>query len=182
MPWFEVGQSYPGPGPPPGPDQVALGIELENGRCREAALLGTGRIEGREYLVGRQIPSMDDPNVIPRVYPQADRRAEQPMIRQRLRPERIHLEHRCQRGVRNRRIGRHIHGRPDSTTATTGGAKDDKGSCCEVLGRHRIPLFFQGKPLWMGSERAGRKSPPRNQQSIPHFTTVSIYVVASIPA
>ena len=70
----------------PGPDQIALGIELENGRCREAALLRNWRIECRGHLVIRQVPTVNDPNVIARVHRYADRRPEQPMIRKRLGP------------------------------------------------------------------------------------------------
>ena len=63
------------------------------------------------------------------------------MVRQRLGPERVNLEHGGHRSVGDRRIGSHIHGLPGAADAApaTGGEKDDKWDSCEVLGRHGIP-------------------------------------------
>ena len=84
-------------------DQVALGIELEHVRRRRAAvgLDRVGRCADLGTLVER-VATVDDVNVIPRVDPDADRRAEDPVIGQRLRPERVDLEHRgiVQRALR----------------------------------------------------------------------------------
>ncbi len=79
----------------PVPEQVARLIELEDGRGRTAAL-GDGRIQLEPLFVGMQPPrtAMNDPDVVLLIDPHSDGPAEQPMVRQGLRPQRIHLEHR----------------------------------------------------------------------------------------
>src|SRR5712692_5642268 len=79
----------------PGPDQVACLIEHEDRRGRAAAL-GDGRILFEPLLVDMQPPraAMNDPDVILLVDPRSYGPAEQPMIRQGLRPQRVHFEHR----------------------------------------------------------------------------------------
>src|SRR5258706_22363 len=79
----------------PGSHQVAGLIEHQYRRGRAAAL-GDGRILLEPLFVDMQ-PSgaaMDDPDVVLIVDPHADGPAEQPVIRQRLGPQRIDFEHR----------------------------------------------------------------------------------------
>ena len=82
-------------GAAPGAHQVALGIEHEH-RRRGSTALGNGRIELSATLVVMQPAgaAMDDPDVVLLVDPDADGPAEQPVVGQRLRPQRIDLEHR----------------------------------------------------------------------------------------
>ena len=82
-------------GATPRADEVALLIELEDVRRRNAALT-RGRIRHRtdlRDLVERVLP-MNDPDVVLGIDRHADDPAEDPVVRQRLRPQRIHLEHR----------------------------------------------------------------------------------------
>ena len=80
----------------PVPQQVARLIELKDRRGRAAAL-GDGRIEFEPSFVVVQPPraAMNDPDVVLLIDPHSDGPAEQPVIRQRLRPQRVDLEHRC---------------------------------------------------------------------------------------
>src|SRR5713101_8344726 len=79
----------------PGPDQVAGLIEHQYRRGGGAAL-GDGRrqLEPLFVVVQRPRAAVNDPDVIPIVDPHSDGPAEQPMIGQGLRPQRIHFEHR----------------------------------------------------------------------------------------
>src|SRR5712692_5330212 len=79
----------------PGPDQVAGLIEHQY-RRGGAAALGDGRLQLEPLLVVVQPPraAVNDPDVILIVDPHSDGPAEQPMIGQGLRPQRIHFEHR----------------------------------------------------------------------------------------
>src|SRR6267378_5949804 len=79
----------------PGPHQVAGLIEHQYGRGGTAAL-GDGRILFEPLFVDVQ-PSraaMDHPDMVLLVDPHPDGPAEQPVIRQGLRPQRVHFEHR----------------------------------------------------------------------------------------
>src|SRR5262249_42054359 len=84
------------PGAAPGAYEIAVGIEHENGR-RGSTALGNGRIELGTALVVVQPAgaAMDDPHVVLLVDPGADRPAQQPVVGQRLRPQRIDLVDRC---------------------------------------------------------------------------------------
>jgi hypothetical protein len=77
--------------PAPVAQQVPFLIELENRRRARAAfaLLGFERLL---VVAERGGAPMDDPHVIVGVDPHANRRAEDPVIGQRLRPQRIHFE------------------------------------------------------------------------------------------
>ena len=89
-------------GAAPGVQQVAGLIELEDRRRRNAALLRRLRIGRRAHLrplVQGHAAAVDDPDVILRIDRHADRRAEQPVVRQRLRPHRIDLKPRGHRGL-----------------------------------------------------------------------------------
>ena len=97
-------------------DQVAVRIELEHRRRRNAAL-GERRILRGADLVDRaegawRVP-VDDPDVIAGVDRDADRRAEDPVVRQRLGPERIDLEAR-----RHRSVAGHVGGLGAAVAAT----------------------------------------------------------------
>jgi len=74
------------------PDQIARGVELEDGRRWSAAL--RRRRVGRGVHLARfeRARSMDDPDVVARVHGDADRLAENPFVRERPRPERIDFE------------------------------------------------------------------------------------------
>ena len=73
----------------PVPDEIALFVELENRRRRHAALRG-GRIRGGVIFHSfERSAAVNDPDVILGVDRNADGHAQQPMIRQRLRPHGI---------------------------------------------------------------------------------------------
>src|SRR5262249_44611964 len=73
-------------------DQVALAVELEHRRRRGAAHRGLRR-GGRVLLAGlERAGAMADPDVIARVHRHADRLSEDPVVGQRLRPQRIDFE------------------------------------------------------------------------------------------
>jgi len=82
-------------GSAPVPQQIALLVELEHRRRRTAALAG-GRVQLRALLhIGKgRRAAMNDPDVVLVVRPHAYGHAEQPMIRQGLRPQRIDFENR----------------------------------------------------------------------------------------
>src|SRR5712691_474218 len=90
----------------PGSDQVAGLVEHHYGRGRAAAL-GDGRLQLEPLFVVVQ-PSraaMNDPDVILLVDPHSDGPAEQPVIRQGLRPQRVHFKRRrLDRGSRDARL------------------------------------------------------------------------------
>ncbi len=95
MPPGDRGHSYPAPGPPQWLDECAGLIELEHRRRRKTALVGGRRVRGRAHLrsrVERVGAAVDDPDVVLRVDRDAGDRAEEPVIRQRLGPERVDLE------------------------------------------------------------------------------------------
>jgi hypothetical protein len=80
-------------GSAPGLNEVSFRVELENRRCAFTALTGR-RVELCASLVvvqGRGT-AMNDPDVVALVHPDPDGGAEEPMIRQRLRPEWVNLE------------------------------------------------------------------------------------------
>src|SRR5581483_3999108 len=77
-------------GAAPAPDQVAGLIELEYGWGLRAAVAG---LLIRRRLVRRErVLPVDDPDVILRVNRHADGHPDVPVVRERLRPERINLE------------------------------------------------------------------------------------------
>ena len=79
-------------GTAPMPDQLAGRIEGEYRRSGEAAIRRR-RIPSRVDLLGfERVHAVDDPDVVVGIYVHPDRRAEQPMLRQRLGPERVDLE------------------------------------------------------------------------------------------
>ena len=80
-------------------DQRALGIELEHRRRRGAALVRQMRFERLLLLGQRRRPAMNHPDVIAIVNRDTDRRAEHPVVGQRLGPQRVDLEVRRHRRV-----------------------------------------------------------------------------------
>ena len=89
---IRVGPVVALPGSAPVADQIAGGVELENRRRRRAAL--RGRRIGRRVHLARleRAGAMDDPDVVLGIDGHADRLAENPFVRQRLRPQRIDFE------------------------------------------------------------------------------------------
>src|SRR5439155_9517685 len=72
----------PRPRPSPGVEEIAGGVELEDGRRRRAAE-GARRVERRAALVlGQSARALDDPDVALRVYRYAGRLAHEPPVRQ----------------------------------------------------------------------------------------------------
>src|SRR5262249_4478771 len=79
-------------------DQVAFKIELED-RVRGRATLGGRRFRSRVQLAGfERAGAVNDPDVILGVDRYADSLSENPMVRQRLRPQRIDFEPRRRGG------------------------------------------------------------------------------------
>ena len=85
--------------------EIAFGIELEDRRRRNAALADRRVRVHADFgaLIQRRVATMDDEDVVVRVHAHADRRAQQPMIRQGLGPERVDLEPRRVRETRGHR-------------------------------------------------------------------------------
>src|SRR5262249_44422226 len=83
------------PWPAPVPQQIARLVELEHRRRAAAAFAGR-RIDLGAALVGvqRRRAAVDDPDMVLVIDPHADGHAKQPVVRQRLRPERIDFERR----------------------------------------------------------------------------------------
>ena len=80
--------------------QVARRIELQNRRSRRTTH-GHGRIRrGVEFALFERALAMDDPDIILRINGYADRHSDEPMVRQRLRPQRVHFKHRRLHGSR----------------------------------------------------------------------------------
>ena len=75
-------------------DQVAFFIEFENRRGRRAALC-RGRIGGGVLFARfERAAAMDDPDMVIGIHRYADRLPHEPMVRQRLGPQRVHLKSR----------------------------------------------------------------------------------------
>ena len=74
MPWLESGQVYPSRRAAPGVDQVAVRIELQNGRRGGATFAGRGLgVEpGLVSGVERREAAVDDEDVILRIDPHPD--------------------------------------------------------------------------------------------------------------
>src|SRR5439155_17833861 len=73
-------------------DQIAFLIELQN-RGRRSAALRNWRIRCRVYFTGFERPcAVNDPDMILSIDRHADRLTHNPMVRQRLRPQRIHFK------------------------------------------------------------------------------------------
>ena len=121
-----------GAGTAPVSDQLAVGIELEHRRRRTAALVGQLRLERLLLVRQRRRAAMDHPDVVALVHRDADRRAEHPVVRQRLRPVGIDLEVRRLHGVlalagqlaRDKKAGRR---------------EDSQQEKCPAVGSHRKP-------------------------------------------
>src|SRR6516225_8484191 len=81
-------------GPAPAPDEISFLIELQNGRSSRAALR-YGRVRrGVQFAALERALPMNDPDVVLTVDRHADGHAEEPVIRQRLRPKGIDFKHR----------------------------------------------------------------------------------------
>ena len=91
-------------GTAPGLDDVALLVELDHRRRRHAALGGRWVDRRAALAVGQRSGPVQHPDVVARVDGHTDDVPEQPLVRQRLRPERVHLQ-RSPRHVALRRGG-----------------------------------------------------------------------------
>src|SRR6202035_221208 len=74
------------------PQEIALRIELQNGRGRSAALSDRRVCRGVEFAGFERALPMNDPDMILGIHRYADRHAHDPMVRQRLGPQWIHLD------------------------------------------------------------------------------------------
>src|SRR5882672_243350 len=118
----------------PGPDQVAGLIEHHYWRGRAAAF-GDGRFQLEPLFVVVQ-PSraaVNDPDVVLIVDPHSDGPAEQPMIGQGLRPQRVHFEHRRLDGG-SRSAG------PVFEKGLAGPERDDRRNECRADIKVALPL------------------------------------------
>ena len=98
--------------PTPVAHEIAFRIELEHRRRAGTAFAGRRlQLEPLLVVAERRGSAMDDPDVIALVDRHTDRRSEDPMIGQRLGPERIHLEVRSLTAVAvlTRQLPRHQH-------------------------------------------------------------------------
>src|SRR5882762_4879416 len=73
--------------------EVAGLIEFKNGRRGHAAIRSGWIRVAVGFLRLERATAMNDPDVVLRVHRYADRHADHPMVRQRLRPHRVHLKH-----------------------------------------------------------------------------------------
>src|SRR6266550_3260326 len=73
--------------------EVAGLIEFKNGRRGHAAIRSRWIRVAVSFLRLERATAMNDPDVVLRVHRYADRHADHPMVRQRLRPHRVHLKH-----------------------------------------------------------------------------------------
>ena len=120
-------------------DQIAGLIELEHRRRRRAALRGR-RIRGRVHFARlERAGAMNDPDVILRVDRDADRLAEDPVVRQRLGPQRIDFEPR-----RLHRRGRGAERRPSIESAR---AEAERGRAGQEDGAD-AKVSVHGAPIW----------------------------------
>ena len=80
--------------PAPGVHEISFGVELEDRRGRGAAFAGLG--VGVEPGLGThgegRVAAMDDEHMVARVDANADGGAEDPVVRERLGPHRVHFE------------------------------------------------------------------------------------------
>src|ERR1700680_2340220 len=74
------------------PDEIARLIELENGRRRQAAYRGGRFRRGVQFCGFELVGLMNNPNMVLGIHRYADCPTHDPMVRQRLRPHRIHLK------------------------------------------------------------------------------------------
>ena len=88
-------------------EQGAGLVELEDRRRHAAALAGLLVLRALERV--EHVRTMDDPDVILGIHPEADRLALIPVVRQRLREGRIHFEARRLDGGRRLRLGLLFH-------------------------------------------------------------------------
>src|SRR5690606_13970666 len=153
-----VVRRWPGiafPGPAPVIHEVALGIELEDVRRRYAALARL-RIGRRAYLSAfiECIAAMHDEDMVARVDGEADGGTQHPVVRQGLRPERIHLEHRRFFRLRMRRV-------VECLIAARGNAgycesRDQCGRQCRISFGHWAPPRC-GREWFYSSDMMSRK-------------------------
>jgi hypothetical protein len=78
----------------PVPDQIALLIELQNGRSGEAAFRRPRILSRVDFLGVERAGAMDDPDMVVGIDRYADRLAQQPVVGQRLGPHRVHFKSR----------------------------------------------------------------------------------------
>src|SRR5712692_10310805 len=79
-------------GAAPVPDEVALFVELKNGRSRNTALRSRRFRGGVNFHGFVGIRSMDDPDMVLGVHGYTDGHAEDPMVGKRLRPKGVHFK------------------------------------------------------------------------------------------
>ena len=147
MPWFDSGQSYPSPGPPQCCRRLPSESNSRIGRRREAALLRQRRVEGSRNLVVPEVAAVHDPDVVVGIDRDPDRGAEQPVVGQRLRPERVHLERRrAFAGGRPRLGSLRLHARNGPATARHGEREERHHHHTPELPRHVCLLTFPIAP------------------------------------
>src|SRR5882672_7816667 len=73
--------------------KVAGLIEFKNGRRGHATIRARRIRVAVGFLRFERSPSMNDPDIVLRVHRYTDRHSNHPMVRQRLRPHRVHLKH-----------------------------------------------------------------------------------------
>ena len=102
-------------------DEITFGVELENLRRGYAALAGRRVLNGSDLGPCVQAPlTVNDVYVIPRVDGDTDRGTNDPMVRKRLRPHRVDLEHR-------RLYVRLFRGRRSAETRLPDNERDENG-------------------------------------------------------
>ena len=74
-------------------NEVAPLIELQNGWSRETARGGRWICQRVSFLLRKRFGPMNDPDVVLSINRDANGRTDAPMVRQWLRPQRVHLKH-----------------------------------------------------------------------------------------
>jgi hypothetical protein len=95
----------------PVPEEIAGLIEFEHRRSARAAQLRGFLLDALLVVGKRRGAAMDDPDVIVGIDPDADRLTENPVIRHRLRPQRIDFEARRLHGAVALRFSRPVENR-----------------------------------------------------------------------
>ena len=78
----------------PMPDEIACLIEFENRWGGQTARRARRIRGGIDFLCFKRASSMNDPDVVLCICRHSDRVTQNPMVRERLRPQRVHLKHR----------------------------------------------------------------------------------------
>src|SRR5688500_3197760 len=134
------------------PHQGALRVELEHGWRAGAAVLRRLQLETL-LVVGEGVgAAVHDPDMILLIHPHTDGVAEQPVVWQRLRPHRIHLEARRLRAGTGLRIDEYADG---PLPCREGEEHEDKHGTGDLLCTH-------GRAFYLAPPPAGRSHIPLN--------------------